>query len=282
MKNRQGIKIAFQGEKGAYSESAAYCFFGNSTQTFSCRRFSDVFKNLKISKVNYGVVPIENSIEGSVNPVYDCFLEFNHKVCGEIILKINHCLIVNPKTRLEDIRVIYSHPQALGQCRIFLENMDAEIISTYDTAGSVKIIKERKLYNAGAIAGERAARLYSMNIIAREISDNLNNYTRFFILSKKEASASGNDKTSIIFSAKHKPGALYKILREFAERNINLTKIESRPTKQKPWEYFFYLDFDGHKTESKPAEALVELRKRAIFVKILGSYPKAIKKHVIF
>ena len=275
MNPQKNVKVAFQGEPGAYSESAVLTFFGSSSQPVPCRRFSDVFRNVETGETEFGVVPIENSIEGSVNQVYDLFLKYDHKVCGEIVLKIAHCLIANPGTKLDTIKVIYSHPQALAQCRSFLENLDCEMISTYDTAGSVKMIKEQQLMDAGAIAGERAAEIYNMNILARNISDTPNNYTRFFVLSKNDAPPSGNDKTSVIFSTRHVPGALYQILGEFAKRKINLTKIESRPTKRRPWEYNFYLDFEGHRTEKHCAEALEGLRSKAVFVKVLGSYPKA-------
>jgi len=275
MNKMKGVTVAFQGEWGAYSESAVYSFFGQEAQPKPCKNFSDVFRSVDDEETEDGVVPIENSIEGSVNQVYDLFLQYDLKVCGEIVLKIVHCLIANPETRLDSVKVIYSHPQALGQCRGFLERLGCELISTYDTAGSVKMVKERRMLDAAAIAGERAADIYGMKILVKDIADNPNNYTRFFVLSKTEPPSSGNDKTSIIFSTKHVPGALYKALGEFATRGINLTKIESRPTKQKPWEYNFYLDFEGHRTEERCAEALEGLRTNSIFVKILGSYPKA-------
>jgi len=271
------LVVAFQGERGAYSESAVHAFFGEDVIPKPCRTFREVFQEVVDGKSDYGVVPIENSIEGSVNQVYDLFMEFDLKVCGEVILKIEHCLIANPGTKIENIKVIYSHPQALAQCRNFLEELGCEMISTYDTAGSVKMIKERGIFNAGAIASERAAEIYGMSIIARDIADNPNNYTRFFILHEEDSPPTGEDKTSIIFSTKHVPGALYRALEEFAIRNINLTKIESRPTKQKPWEYNFYLDFEGHRNECRCMEALSSLRKKTTFLKILGSYPKARK-----
>jgi chorismate mutase/prephenate dehydratase len=267
--------VAFQGELGAYSESAVYQFFGSKTQVKPCKDFRDVFESVKSQDVQDGVVPVENSLEGSVNQNYDLFFNYNLKVCGEVIVKVEHCLIVNPGTSLEQIKAVYSHPQALAQCRGFLEKSKWEIIPTYDTAGSVKIIKEQKLTNAAAIASQRAAELYSMQILARDIADNKENYTRFFVLSQEDSAPTGKDKTSIIFSAKHEPGSLYNALGEFAKRDINLTRIESRPTKKTAWEYNFYLDFEGHRTEPKCAEALKALEKYAIFVKILGSYPKA-------
>ncbi len=269
------VKVAYQGEPGAYSESAVYSYFGSSADPLPCKTFSDVFRSVEMGRTEYGIVPIENSIEGSVNAVYDLFLKYDPKVCGEIILRIAHCLIANPGTKLGDIKVIYSHPQALGQCRTYLESLNCELISTYDTAGSVRMIKEKRLMDAGAIAGERAAKIYNMAILARDIADNPNNYTRFFVLSQNDAPPTGNDKTSVIFSTKHVPGALYEALGEFAKRGINLTKIESRPTKRRPWEYNFYLDFEGHRSEKRCAEALEGLRRKAVFVKVLGSYPKA-------
>lgn len=271
----KSLKVAFQGEVGAYSEMAVYKYFGTCVQPIPCKSFSEVFQNVALEKVDYGVLPIENSIEGSVNQVYDLLLTHDLKICGEIILKIEHCLIGNPNAELGLIKKVYSHPQALAQCSKFLERLKCEVIPTYDTAGSVKIIKEKCLINEAAIASEKAAEIYGMKILARNISDILDNYTRFVILSKRDAPQSGNDKTSIIFSVRHVPGALYEALGAFAKREINLTKIESRPTRKKPWEYIFYLDFEGHKTEPKCMEALNELRDKALFVKVLGSYPRA-------
>jgi chorismate mutase / prephenate dehydratase len=271
------LKIAFQGELGAYSEMAVYDFFGQDVEVKPCKSFDEVFENVKADTVDYGVVPIENSIEGSVNRTYDLFLEYDLKVCGEIIIRISHCLIAHKGSTIEDIDTVYSHPQALAQCRKFLEQHKLRAISTFDTAGSVKMIKEKNMMDSAAIASERAAQIYDMSILAREIEDIKNNSTRFFVLDKKDSPYSGEDKTSIIFATKSIPGALYKILGEFADRKINLTKIESRPTKQTPWEYHFYLDFEGHRTEQKCQEALESIKDKTIFIKILGSY-KAAKK----
>ena len=269
------MQVAFQGERGAYSESAVYAFFGKKAEAKPCRDFKDVFESVEKQETQFGVVPIENSLEGSVNQTYDLFLKHNLKVRGEVIVKIDHCLIANPSTRLEAVKAVYSHPQALAQCRKFLEQLGRELIPTYDTAGSVKMLKEKGLKEAAAVASERAAELYGMKILARDIADNPENYTRFFVLSKEDSPVTGKDKTSIIFSATHAPGSLYHALGEFASRNINLTKIESRPTKQTAWEYNFYLDFEGHRSEERCAAALKALEKYATFIKILGSYPKA-------
>jgi chorismate mutase/prephenate dehydratase len=269
------VKVAFQGEQGAYSESAVYQFFGADTQAKSCKDFKEVFNSICTQETQFGVVPVENSLEGSITQNYDLFLKYDLKACGEVIVKVEHCLIANPSTAMADIKVVYSHPQALAQCRTFLEEFGRELIPTYDTAGSVKMLKEKGLKNAAAIASERAANIYGMHILAKDIADNPENYTRFFVLSNEDSPETGKDKTSIIFSAAHKPGSLYYALGEFAKRDINLTKIESRPTKQTPWEYNFYLDFEGHRNEKRCAEALKALQKYTTFIKILGSYPKA-------
>jgi chorismate mutase/prephenate dehydratase len=272
---KQKVKVAFQGERGAYSESAVYTFFGATANVKPCRDLTEVFESVNKQEAQFGVVPVENSLEGSVNQTYDLFLTYSLKVCGEIIIRISHCLIANPNTSLEAVKTVYSHPQALAQCRSFLERLGRELIPTYDTAGSVKMLKEKGLKEAAAVASEKAAEIYGMKILAREIEDNPENYTRFFVLSKEDSPMTGKDKTSIIFAAAHTPGSLYHALGEFAKRDINLTKIESRPTRQKPWEYNFYLDFEGHRTEENCTAALKAVEKSALFIKILGSYPRA-------
>jgi len=273
------LRVAFQGELGAYSEMAVYSFFGQSVEVKPCKSFDDVFESVRNGDVDYGVVPIENSIEGSVNRNYDLFLEFDLEVSGEVIIRISHCLIAHKDTSINQIKTVYSHPQALAQCRKFLEKNKLNASSTFDTAGSVKMIKEEKMMYSAAIASERAAQIYDMTILEKEIEDVKNNSTRFFVLDKQDSAYSGEDKTSIIFAAKSIPGALYKVLKEFADRNINLTKIESRPTKQTPWEYHFYLDFEGHRTETKCQQALESIKDKTVFIKILGSYKAAEKSN---
>lgn len=269
------MQVAFQGERGAYSESAVYAYFGPTAEVKPCRYLSDVFIQVENGETDFGVVPIENSIEGSVTQTYDLFLTFDLKVCGEVIIKVVHCLIAHAGKNIDEIKTVYSHPQALAQCRKFLEKLNCKIIPAFDTAGSVKMIKDERMLDAAAIASERAAKIYDMAVIAKEIGDSPNNYTRFFVLAKDDAPYTGKDKTSIIFSIKSYPGSLYKVLGEFAKRNINLSKIESRPTKQTPWEYNFYLDFEGHKTEKQCKEALEAIKDKTNFVKILGSYKAA-------
>ena len=274
-KSVEGIVVAFQGEIGAYSEEAAFHFFGPSVRVKPCESLDNVFKAVEQDEAQFGVVPIENSLEGSISRVYDLLLDSSLMVCGETELRVVHCLIASPEARLDLIKKVYSHPQALGQCQAFLRHLDSELIPTYDTAGSVKMIKEKGIADGAAIASTRAAEIYGMQIIAREIEDNPNNVTRFFLLAKQDSPPSGNDKTSIVFSVKHRPGALHEFLRELTSKNINLTKIESRPTRQKPWEYNFYLDFEGHREDKAAQEALASLDRSSLFVKVLGSYPKA-------
>ena len=274
-KRTQEVGVAFQGEIGAYSEEAARQFFGSSLQSQPYENLDDVFKVVERGEVEFGIVPVENSLEGSINRVYDLLLDSSLKVCGEVELRVVHCLITCPEAGLDSIKKVYSHPQALGQCQAFLKHLGCELVPTYDTAGSVKMLKEMGIVDGGAIASARAAEIYGMKIIASEIEDNSNNFTRFFVLSKQDSPPSGNDKTSIVFLLKHRPGSLYESLKEFASRNINLTKIESRPTRQKPWEYNFYLDFEGHREDKVSQEALEVLDRNSVFVKVLGSYPKA-------
>ncbi len=269
------IVVAFQGEIGAYSEEAAFNFFGPTIQVKPCESLDDVFKAVEQDEVQSGIIPIENSLEGSISQAYDLLLDSALMVSGETELRVSHCLIANPGTKLDLIKRVYSHPQALGQCKTFLKHLGCELIPTYDTAGSVKMIKEKGITDGGAIASLRAAEIYGMEILSREIEDNPANFTRFFILTKKDSPPSGDDKTSVVFSVRHRPGALQEFLKELAARNINLTKIESRPTRQKPWEYNFYLDFEGHREDKAPQRVLEHLRNSSTFVKVLGSYPKA-------
>jgi len=274
-KNMQGAIVAFQGEIGAYSEEAAFQFFGSSIQTRPCESLDDAFKAVEQGEARYAVIPVENSLEGSISRSYDLMLESNLSACGEIELRISHCLIASPDARLESIKKVYSHPQALAQCRNFLKQMGFTLIPTYDTAGSVKMIKEQGITDGAAIASARAAEIYGMKVLVAEIEDNPNNFTRFFVLSQHDSPPTGKDKTSIVFSLRHKPGALYQVLKAFSIRNINLTKLESRPTRQKPWEYNFYLDFDGHRQDKSSREALAEVEQNSLQMKVVGSYPKA-------
>lgn len=267
------IKVSFQGERGAYSEAAAKSFFNEEIQTIPHNTFAESLENTAADISDFSVLPVENSIEGSVGESYDLLYSTSLNATGEIYHRVEHCLIGNGK--LEEIKTVYSHPQALGQCRKFIEKNNMKTIPTYDTAGSVKIVKELDKNYYACIASKAASSIYEMPIIAENIANNLNNYTRFLVLSKNKSSESGNDKTSIIFSIKHEPGSLYRIIENFHKNNINLTKIESRPTKESTWEYNFYVDFEGHEKNPEISTMLNSINQESIFMKILGSYPSA-------
>jgi len=268
------LKVAFQGESGAYSEMAAVQHFGPNVELAPYRTLPDVFESVESKRVDCAIVPIENSIEGSVNETYDLLLNTKLMVSNEVYLRVVHCLIGYSDISMDKIQAVYSHPQALGQCRSFIKSHEFEPIPFYDTAGSVKMLKEIRIDNAAAIAGERAAEIYGMKIFAKGIEDNKNNYTRFLVLKDRDSEPTGSDKTLVIFTTKHMPGALHNVTEEFASREINLTMIMSRPTKEKPWEYNFYVDFEGHRSEQKVKECLEHLKDKTVFLKVLGSYPK--------
>lgn len=282
------LRIGFQGEHGAYSEEAIYKQFGREVKAVPTASIHEVFNLTEAGAVDLGVVPVENSVEGSINETYDMLLASNLKVIGEVVLRVVHCLIALPTAKLGGIKVVYSHPQALAQCRNFVTSMRIEPMVTYDTAGSAKMIKEKHLEGAAAIAGERAARIYGLKVIKKGIEDYSTNSTRFLIVareggepeSQKSSAArrgriSHGSKTSLIFAVPHTPGSLYNALEVFARAQINLTKIESRPTKERPWEYYFFVDFQGRKDDQKVVKVLSELAKKTAFLKVLGSYPRS-------
>ena len=274
-KSAQGITVAFQGEPGAYSQQAAFNFFSSGVETKPCETLETVFDTVEHGNASFGIVPVENSLEGSISKTYDLLLESPLKVSGELNLRVSHCLIATPGSTIESIKTVYSHPQALGQCQALLKHLDCRTIPTLDTAGSVKMIKEEGLIDAAAVASARSAAIYGMKILANSIEDSSNNFTRFFVLSRTDLPPTGNDKTSLVFSVKDRPGSLFDFLRELSTRDVNLSKIESRPTRRKPWEYNFYLDFLGHSQDKKIAELLESLEHHVIFLKVLGSYPRA-------
>jgi len=266
-------RVAFQGERGAFSEMATLQYFSRPNLV-PLRTFHDLFSSMQNDTIDFGVVPIENSIEGSINEVYDLLLDADLVVSGEIYQRIRHCLIVNKDTN-SLLKTVYSHPQALAQCRHFLQQNGLDAVSTYDTAGAVKMIKEKGIMDGAAIASRRAAELYDMKILQEGIEDKKNNFTRFFVLSHSKTKSTGRDRSSIILSVKHMPGSLCSILEEFAKRHINLTKLESRPTKETPWEYNFYVDFEGHLEDESIKTTMRSIQGKTSFLKILGSYKKA-------
>lgn len=269
------FKVGFQGESGSYSEASARIQYPNPNYSFiPFRSFRELFDGVENSTVDLAVVPIENSTEGSVNETYDLLVEKPLYVIGEIYQKIQHCLIINKNSSPDEISVVYSHPQALAQCRKYIQKKHLESIPMYDTAGSVKFIKETHNTSAAAIASKHAAQIYDMKVVEEDIEDNSNNFTRFLIISKSYDEKADDNKISVIFSIPHNPGSLYSILQEFALRNINLTRIESRPTKNIPWEYYFFVDLEGNVNNDKISASLLSVKSATIFFKLLGSYKK--------
>lgn len=274
MKQKQQTKVAFQGARYAFSEMASRNFFGNDIECIPCKTFQNVFELVEKGDANYGVVPVENSLTGSIHRNIDLLLEHQLYIIGEVHLRVAQHLIANPGVKMQDIRMIYSHPQALEQCRSFLMAMEnVEPIASYDTAGSVKMIRDKKLMDAAAIGSRWAARDYGMVILNEEIEDIPENYTRFNVLSLNDAPLEPPTKTSIVFAMKSIPGALFKSLSVFALRDIDLVKIESRPLRGKPWEYIFYLDFIGSMQEKKSQLAIRHLEEITSMIRVLGSYP---------
>ncbi|NOX63889.1 MAG: prephenate dehydratase [Chloroflexi bacterium] len=267
--------VAFQGEHGAYSEEAIRQHFGAHADTLPCHAFEDIFAAVEKGRADYGAVPVENSVAGSINKAYDLLLERDLKVWGEIFLRVRHNLLAMPGTSIEDIHTVRSHPQALAQCERFLNRHGWRAAPWYDTAGSAKELAAEPAEGVAVIASRLAAEIYGLNILAPGIEDLTFNFTRFFVIGRGDPPYAENAKTSLVFSAPHTPGALVACLNEFASRNINLTKLESRPRRNRPWHYVFYLDFEGHWQDEGPREALVALLARAAFVKLLGSYPAA-------
>jgi prephenate dehydratase len=267
------VRVTFQGERGSYSHEACERYFGTHIVVRPLRTLRDVFRTVELGHNVFGVVPVENSYEGSINETYDLLASTTSKVCGETQVRVRHCLIGKPGTKTDEITTVYSHPQALAQCARYLRTHKMEPVPAYDTAGSVKLIQAIRSRKVAAIASRRAAELHSMQIIAEGIEDSGANYTRFLVLGKKAATLSGDDKTSIIFGVEHKPGSLYRALKALSRSGINLTRIESRPVKNTPWQYNFYVDFHGHMHDKVCREALRDLRQQSTFVKILGSYP---------
>lgn len=267
------LKVAFQGESGAYSQAAAVGFFKEPIETIPYPTFYEALESTENGNSDCTILPVENSLEGSVGESYDLLLTTKLNAIGETYHRISHCLI--GLQSLEKIDTVYSHPQALGQCRKFIQENHLKTIPTYDTAGSVKILLDLNKDNIACIASRKAAEIYNVPIIREGIEDNSNNYTRFLLMANKRKEKTSKDKTSIIFAIKHVPGALFSILEKFNASGINLTKIESRPTKSTPWEYNFYVDFEGHQDDKNIQDTLEKIRTNTIFLKILGSYPRA-------
>ena len=267
------MRIAYQGEPGAYSEAAALRF-SDHADLLPCEAFEDVFAAVASGKATHGILPVENSIGGTIHRNYDLLLENDLPIVGEVTLPITHNLMALPGTSLKEVRRILSHPQALAQCERFLRGMSGvSVEATYDTAGSAKLVKEHKLTDAAAIASERAANVFGLEILRAEIQDYSDNITRFLLISRTGETGDHVDKTSVVFSLPNEPGSLFKALSVFALRDIDLTKIESRPIRGRPWEYLFYVDIPIGRHDLRCARALVHLAEFARSMRTLGSYP---------
>jgi len=274
------MPVAIQGEAGSFSHEAALRLLGNNISVLPCQRFEEVFQALEKRTAEAAVIPIENTLHGSVHENYDHLLNFEHRIVAELNLRIVHNLIVCPGVRFSHIRRVFSHPVALNQCLRFLAaHPEWERVPFYDTAGSVKMLLEEKLPDAAAIASAVSAEIYGGRILRRSIEDDRQNFTRFFLLRRpdqpplplKEAGRKGW-KTSIVFSTRNQPGSLFRALSAFALRDLSLTKIESRPLRGRPWEYLFYVDFLGNVEDERVQRALGHLQELCDLLRVFGCY----------
>jgi prephenate dehydratase len=267
--------VAFQGEHGAYSEEAIRRHFGEDTQTLPCESFAVIAQAILRREATNGMLPVENSLAGTVAQAYELLAEMDFRVQAEHILPIRHYLLALPGTTLDDIQQVKSHPHALAQCADTLRRRDWKPVAAYDTAGAARELSQQPEPHTAVIASELAGQLYGLNVLEGGIEDDPINSTRFFVIGLEDAERHDPSKTSLVFAVRHRPRALYDCLGAFAQRNINLTKIESRPMRGRPWQYWFYLDFEGHWQDPDAEAALMDLLRQASMVKMLGSYPAA-------
>jgi chorismate mutase/prephenate dehydratase len=267
-------KIAFLGPEGTWAHQAALLEFGNSSPLLPAKNISEIFNEVEYSNCDFGVVPIENSMEGTVPQTLDRFIDSNLLIAREIFVPITYVLAAKERTVLNDIKKVYSHPQAIAQCRRWIREKlpNAMTVDTDSTSQAAKIVQQAS--SSVAIVSELAARLYKLKILANRLEENPNNVTRFVVIGKIMPDRTDNDKTSIIFAVKHRAGTLYSALKPFSDYRVNLTKIESRPLKKKAWEYLFFVDIDGHIEDQKIKKAIASLKQHTVFFKFLGSYPK--------
>jgi chorismate mutase/prephenate dehydratase len=272
----QPMTIAYLGPEGTFTQAAAQKHFGHAVRTLPLVTIDEVFREVEAGAVHYGVVPVENTTEGMVNTTLDSFIESRLRVCGEVELRIHHHLLVSQVTRPEAISRIYSHQQSLGQCRKWLDAHypRAERIAVSSNAEAARRLKDE--WHAAAIAGDVAAEIYGLKMLASNIEDNPYNTTRFLIVGRDTVASSGQDKTSILVSTRNRPGALHDLLEPFHRFGISLTRLETRPAPTGNWAYVFFIDFEGHETDSKVQQILAELERNAVYVKRLGSYPRAV------
>ena len=271
-------KLGFPGVKGAYSEEALLKFFGNDNEIISYKNFEDVFVALDNNEIEYGIVPIENSSTGAITDVYDYLRKYDFYIVGEESIKVNQNLIGIKGTKLEDVKEVYSHPQGISQSSNYLKQFnDWKLIPFVNTATSAKLVKDLGDKSKVAIASARAADIYGLDVIEEGINNIADNSTRFVIISKEMKVVPGADKVSVVLSLEHKAGTLYKLVRYFADNNINMMKIESRPMKETSWRYFIYVDFQGDINGEETKKALEQIEKESAYFKILGAYKNIIK-----
>lgn len=272
------FQIAFQGEPGAYSEGAALEYFGSGANTIPSHSFEDVFDQVSLGHATHGILPIENSLAGSIHRNYDLLLRNQLFIVGEHHHRVSHCLLALEGTELGELKQVHSHPQALAQCEANIRRLNLIQVAEADTAGSARWLRQSNEPQSGVIASRRAAAVYGLDILVENFEDNPTNYTRFLIIASKPLSNPDinpeNYKTSIVFSLPNKPGILFKAMSVFALRDIDLTKIESRPIPGSPWEYMFYIDFAGYAKSPVCERALAHLEELTILLRILGSYPR--------
>ncbi len=276
--SKEALRVGFQGERGAYGEAAAVTFFGEAVQPVPHNDFDSVFDAVTSKQVERGILPVENSLMGSIHRNYDLLLRHELSIVGEVQIPIAHQLIALPGVTLADVKKVYSQPPALAQCEESLKELlpQATRVPTYDTAGSIKMIREQNITDGAGLASARAATIYDMNILHPDMQDNTENYTRFVVVARQPVEPKAEAKTSIVFSMKNEPGALFKSLAVFALRDIDLTKLESRPLQGKRWQYFFYIDFIGSQYEERCCKALDHLQEITSYFKILGTYPRGV------
>ncbi len=267
------MPIAFQGEPGAYGEEALRRLFGG-VETVRCPSFAQVFEAVADGRAEAGVVPIENSYAGSITDNYDLLLKHQLTIVGQVQLRIRHCLLAVAGQTMEGIHTVYSHPQALMQCEAFIQKRGLKAVAEHNTAAAAKRISEERSAGVGAISSRTAAELYGLEILAEEIQTNPNNFTRFVAVSKESAPRTDPSRTSLVLMMANVPGSLHGALGALASRELNMTKLESRPSRKVAWEYVFYLDFDGHLEDGSVQAALEELRSCTSFLRVLGSYPR--------
>ncbi|MCD5414048.1 MAG: prephenate dehydratase [Clostridiales bacterium] len=268
-------EVGYQGVTGSYSEEALIAYFGGQTKRKNYKAFKDLFRALDLGEVQYAVVPIENSSTGAIREVYDLLVEGRFFIVGEYQLRIHHNLLVVKGVQIADIEVVYSHTQGIEQCSCFLEEHPQwKRIPYFNTARSAKFVAESGEYASAAIGSIRAAEIYGLSVLRGNIQDNFTNTTRFVILSQEMETTKSSDKISLVFTTKHVAGALYGALSKFADYNINMTKIESRPIKNKPWEYYFFIDIEGKLETSNVLKALSVMEQESRYFKILGNYAK--------